>query len=109
MAKKKTVGKMKIPYVNKEMKTIFHVHFIILLSILFKMLKCKKKRIFIHVKKRIVPVILRFMCFSFSTDIINKMLLGNYYSIFSCCISQDGDNGITHLESPLILSVFVLK
>lgn len=25
MAKKKTVGKMKIPYVNKEMKTIFHV------------------------------------------------------------------------------------
>ena len=25
MAKKKTVGKMKIPYVNKEMKTIFHI------------------------------------------------------------------------------------
>lgn len=25
MAKKKIVGKMKIPYVNKDMKTIFHV------------------------------------------------------------------------------------
>lgn len=25
MAKKKIVGKMKIPYVNKEMKTIFHL------------------------------------------------------------------------------------
>lgn len=48
--------KMKTSYANKEIKTIFHVHFIILLSILFKMLKCKsksaKKKGFFSCKKK---------------------------------------------------------
>lgn len=43
--------KMKTSYANKEMKTIFHIHFIIMLSILFKMLKCKKKGFFSRKKK----------------------------------------------------------
>lgn len=34
---------MKTPYVNKEMKTIFHLHFIIGLAILFRMLKTQSE------------------------------------------------------------------
>lgn len=50
----------------------------------------------------VVPAVLKLKCFSFSTNVINEMLLGDKYSIFCRRVSQDSDNRISHLQCPLI-------